>query len=165
MLSLLASAIWFMLPAYVANMAPVALGGGPPIDGGRQFADGRPIFGAGKTWRGFCSGIGAGAVVGSLQSLASSSPLNYLLLALLLPLGAMLGDLAGSFIKRRLGIPRGGAAPVLDQLDFAIGALLLASLVHLPGLDAILTIIIITPPLHLAANFVGYKLGLKGRPY
>jgi len=71
----------------------------------------------------------------------------------------------GSFIKRRLDIPRGGAAPVLDQLGFVVFALLFASPVMLPGWEVTLTILIITPPIHLATNFVGYKLGFKSKPY
>jgi len=39
-------AIWFFLPAYFANATPVVLGGGTPIDLGRNFLDGRRILGA-----------------------------------------------------------------------------------------------------------------------
>ena len=39
------SAIWFILPAYFANAAPVVLGGGPPLDMGKKFLDGRRILG------------------------------------------------------------------------------------------------------------------------
>ncbi|GAI48998.1 unnamed protein product, partial [marine sediment metagenome] len=62
-LDLIAWALWFILPAYVANATPVVLGGGKPIDSGKKFTDGRPIFGAGKTWRGFVSGIATGTMV------------------------------------------------------------------------------------------------------
>ncbi len=37
------------------------------------------------------------------------------LLGILLGLGAMLGDLGGSFIKRRFQLKRGALAPLLDQ--------------------------------------------------
>jgi CDP-diglyceride synthetase len=43
-------AFWFILPAYAANASPVVFGGGKPIDGGRKFFDGRPIFG---TWENY----------------------------------------------------------------------------------------------------------------
>lgn len=168
LLQLLGEAIWFILPAYVANATPVVLGGGTPIDGGRLFRDGRPIFGAGKTIRGFVAGLVAGSTVGVLQGILGGQPCTYAMLGLLLALGALVGDLAGSFIKRRLNIPRGGAAPVLDQLGFVIFALLFASplMPQMPlRWEAILTILIITPPIHLATNFVGYKLGFKSRPY
>jgi CDP-2,3-bis-(O-geranylgeranyl)-sn-glycerol synthase len=165
LLQLLGAAIWFILPAYVANATPVVLGGGTPIDRGKLFRDGRPIFGAGKTIRGFVAGLVAGSIAGVAQGTMVGQLSTYSILGLLLALGALVGDLAGSFIKRRLNIPRGGAAPVLDQLGFAVFALLFAGPVMLPRWEVILTVLIITPPIHLATNFVGYRLGLKGRPY
>lgn len=159
------AAIWFILPAYVANATPVVLGGGRPIDGGRQFIDGRPIFGPGKTWRGLIAGVIAGVAVGLIQGLVMARLFFHFMLSFSLAFGALLGDLLGSFIKRRLNIPRGGIAPGLDQLDFVLVAMLLASPIYLPGWREIVTIIVITPALHLATNFIGYKLGLKDRPY
>ena len=148
----------------MANATPVVLGGSRPIDGGRKFIDGRPIFGEGKTWRGFAAGLAAGIVVGLFQGLIVGEPSRYLL-GFLLALGALLGDLLGSFTKRRFGIKRGGPAPGLDQLGFVLAALLLASPIYTPSWGAIAAIIAITPVLHVATNFAGYKLGLKDRPY
>lgn len=157
MLDLIGRAIWFILPAYFANASPAVLGGGPPLDMGRKFLDGRRILGEGKTVRGFFGGLVVGTIVGVLQGRP--------LVGFLLALGAMLGDLAGSFIKRRLNIGRGEAAPGLDQLTFVVVALLLASPVEAVGRQAVAMILILTPPIHLATNFIGYKLGLKSRPY
>lgn len=161
----IASAIWFILPAYFANAAPVLLGGGPPLDMGKKFIDSRRIFGEGKTTRGFVCGLVVGTVVGILQGIVGGPLREYLLLGFLLALGALLGDLASSFIKRRLGIERGGAAPGLDQLSFVVFALVLASPLKVPSWQVIAAILIITPPIHLATNFVGHKLGFKSRPY
>lgn len=36
-LASLVSALWAMLPAYLPNNAAVLFGGGPPIDGGREW--------------------------------------------------------------------------------------------------------------------------------
>lgn len=164
-IDIIASAIWFILPAYFANAAPVVLGGGPPLDMGKKFLDGRRILGDGKTARGFVGGLIVGTIVGLLQGVARAPLREYLLLGFLLALGALLGDLASSFVKRRLGIERGGAAPGLDQLSFVVAALILASPVKVPPWQVIAVILIITPPIHLATNFISYKLGLKGRPY
>lgn len=161
----IASAIWFILPAYFANAAPVLLGGGPPLDMGKKFVDGRRIFGEGKTARGFVCGLVVGTIVGILQGIVGSPLREYLLLGFLLALGALLGDLASSFLKRRLNIERGGAAPGLDQLSFIVVALILASPVKVLSWQVMAVILIITPPIHLATNLVGYKLGLKSRPY
>ncbi len=165
LLQILGSALWFILPAYVANATPVVLGGGRPIDAGKKFIDGRPIFGAGKTVQGFIAGLAAGTFVGLFQGIAAGTLSHYLALGFLLALGALLGDLLGSFIKRRLSIKRGDAALGLDQLSFVVLALLAASPLTLPSWEIVLTIIIITLPIHLATNFGGYKLGLKSRPY
>ena len=165
LLQILGSALWFILPAYVANATPIVLGGGRPIDAGKKFTDGRSIFGAGKTVQGFIAGLAAGTFVGLLQGIAAGTLSRYLALGFLLALGALLGDLLGSFIKRRLGIKRGGLAPGLDQLSFVVVALLAASPLALPSWEIVLTIIIITLPIHLATNFGGYKLGLKSKPY
>ena len=157
LLHLLGSALWFILPAYVANATPVVLGGGPPLDMGKKFVDGRRILGQGKTIRGFVCGLVAGTVVGLLQ--------GSIWLGFLLALGALLGDMAGSFVKRRLNLKRGSAAPGLDQLGFVVGALILASLIEAPGWATIAVILIVTPPIHLATNFAGYKMGFKSRPW
>jgi CDP-2,3-bis-(O-geranylgeranyl)-sn-glycerol synthase len=156
-LQVLGNALWFILPAYVANATPVVLGGGPPLDMGRRFIDGRRILGEGKTIRGFGCGLIAGSTIGALQGVPW--------LGFLLALGALLGDLAGSFIKRRLGISRGEAVPGLDQLYFVVGALLLASPIKVVEWAVLAAIFIVTPPIHLGTNFVGYKLGLKSRPW
>jgi CDP-2,3-bis-(O-geranylgeranyl)-sn-glycerol synthase len=161
----IASAIWFILPAYVANAAPVVLGGGPPLDMGKKFLDGRRIFGDGKTTHGCVGGIIAGAVIGLFQGIFRAPLGEHILLGFMLALGALLGDLVSSFIKRRIDIERGGAAPGLDQLSFVVVALLLASPVKVPSWQVIVTLLIITPPIHLATNFIGYKLGFKSRPY
>ncbi|HID60438.1 MAG TPA: CDP-2,3-bis-(O-geranylgeranyl)-sn-glycerol synthase [Hadesarchaea archaeon] len=164
LLQLLGTTIWFILPAYVANSIPVVLGGGTPIDKNKMFSDGRPIFGSGKTIRGFVAGLIAGSVVGVLRGVVEHSP-TYFILGFLLALGALVGDLVGSFIKRRLNIPRGGAAPFLDQLGFVVFALFFASPITLPSWEVILTILIVTPIVHLGTNFGAYKLGLKSKPY
>jgi len=135
------------------------------LDMGKKFSDGRRIFGDGKTTRGFVGGLIVGTIVGLLQGIAEVPLGEHLLLGFLLALGALLGDLVSSFIKRRLDIERGGAAPGLDQLSFVVVALMLASPVKVITWREIAAILIVTPPIHLATNFVGYKLGLKSRPY
>ncbi|MEM2250762.1 MAG: CDP-2,3-bis-(O-geranylgeranyl)-sn-glycerol synthase [Candidatus Hadarchaeales archaeon] len=123
MLSLVGEALWFILPAYFANASPVIFGGGRPIDGGRKFRDGRPIFGPGKTVRGFLGGLSVGTIIGGFQTLTTND-LELLPLAFLLSLGALCGDLFGSFVKRRLGFERGRPFPLLDQLGFLLFAVI-----------------------------------------
>lgn len=157
----------YVLPAYFANGAPVLFGGGRSIDGGRLFIDGRPIFGPRKTIRGFISGVLTGLITGLLLGLAGLFPLlpDGAILGFLMGLGAMLGDLAGSFLKRRLNRPPGSPAPGLDQLDFLLGAILLSLPYRPPELDVLICSLVLTPAIHLATNYGAYKLGLKKEPW
>jgi CDP-2,3-bis-(O-geranylgeranyl)-sn-glycerol synthase len=79
--------------------------------------------------------------------------------------GAMVGDLGGSFIKRRLGIPRGRPAPLLDQLDFIIGMFIFLSFVIAVKWEWVVILVIITPVIHLAANGIAYLAKIKSVPY
>lgn len=153
MIELLARAIDFILPAYIANATPVIAGGGPPIDFNKKFLDGEPILGSHKTIRGFAAGLAAGLIVALIFGKA-------LALGLALSLGALLGDLAGSFLKRRLKIPPGASLPGVDQLDFLVGALALACVVTSVALETVLVLMLITPPLHVGMNAFARALGL-----
>jgi CDP-2,3-bis-(O-geranylgeranyl)-sn-glycerol synthase len=174
-----AVAIWAMLPAYVPNNAAVILGGGRPIDGGRT-VDGARVLGDGKTWRGAVAGTLAGAAlalvlnaivpaVGATTGLAL--PTFPPAAALTLPLGAILGDTLASFLKRRTGRSRGAAFPGLDQLDFLLGALALTALAATAWftmtftLGVLATVLVLTPLLHVTANVVAYRAGLKSEPW
>jgi CDP-2,3-bis-(O-geranylgeranyl)-sn-glycerol synthase len=162
----IAYALYFIFPAYCANAAPVIFGGGHPIDANRTFIDGKPILGSHKTVRGFFAGLIVGTLVSFVQNtvypLYQSNPL----LGFALSLGALIGDLFDSFIKRRLGFPPGASFPILDQLDFVIGALLFSLMVSpLPPLNLILIIIIITPPIHLLTNVLAFLFGFKSKPW
>src|SRR2546426_2043485 len=66
-------ALWFFLPAFVANPMAVVFGGGTPIDFGRTLRDRERLFGDGKTWRGLLGGTLAGAFLG----LAFALPVNH----------------------------------------------------------------------------------------
>ena len=162
---LIIEALKFILPAYCANAVPVITGGGRPIDLGKKFSDGKPIFGNNKTIRGFLSGLAVGTAVGLAES--ALFPEFPILFGFLISSGALFGDLAGAFIKRRLGLSPGDLMPVIDQVDFIIGAILFSLFLPLrimsPAL--IITVLVITPPIHILTNFAAYKLGLKKHPW
>ncbi|MFH0890228.1 MAG: CDP-2,3-bis-(O-geranylgeranyl)-sn-glycerol synthase [Candidatus Aenigmatarchaeota archaeon] len=167
----LASVLWLILPAYVANSSATFAKGRISIDFSKKFPDGRPIFGAGKTFEGFALGVAVGTIAGFLQSVLQSaygvSPafsMN-ITIAFAMSAGALLGDIAGSFVKRRFGLKRGEPVPLLDQLDFVAGSLVVASFFYAISLDTMLVLAIITPVIHLAANVIGYKLGVKKEPW
>ena len=72
-----------------------------------------------------------------------------------------MGDALGSFLKRRLGIGRGKPAPLLDQLDFLIVALILVALVIKLNWLFVIVAIVLTLIIHLIANTGAYLLGIK----
>ncbi len=178
-------ALWFFLPAYVANPMAVVWGGGTPMDFGRTLRDGERLFGDGKTWRGLVGGTLSGAVLGLLLAIpfavlapesrwSFGSPIEAFGVSAVLAFGALLGDLAGAFLKRRMHKPRGAKALGLDQYDFVAGGLILSLLVPYwsvhrffsgDALLGLLAIILITPVLHRAVNVLGYRMGRKHEPW
>jgi len=167
-LSLLAvaNAIYYILPAYFANATPTVFKGKKPIDFNRNFIDGKPMFGAHKTIRGFLSGIIVGLIVVIVQKIISLPTVETsLTIGFLLTLGALIGDLSGAFIKRRLNIPPGNPLPLLDQLDFVVGALLFASIVAPPKMETVFFVVILTPFLHVLTNILAFLLKIKDRPW
>ena len=178
-------AVWFFLPAYVANPVAALLGGGTPVDFGRSLRDGHRVLGAGKTWRGLAGGIGTGVVLGFLLHVAGSAVSPALSFGpglaaagtaiVLLAVGALLGDLAGAFTKRRLGKARGAPVLGLDQYDFVAGAIAVLLLVDRDwwlarywqgdAIYGLALIIVITPLLHRAVNILGYRMGTKREPW
>ena len=168
----LISVIAFIFPAYVANASPVILGGGAPIDGGRTLKDGRPIFGKGKTWKGLILGVLAGTVTGAILAFIIPSELAYglsfnnrLAIGLLLSIGALCGDLAGSFTKRRLGYKSGQSSMLLDQLPFLAFALLFALPFHVPAVEEAVFLALLTVGMHVLTNRIAFLLRLKKVPW
>ena len=169
--------LYFILPAYFSNGGALLFGGGTPLDLGKSDSNGNRWIGDGVTWKGLVAGTAIGIITGIIQgflapyiipALGSNliTPIitdipNGILIGFLLGFGALLGDAAGSFLKRRIGIGRGKPAPILDQLDFIIVALILVSpFVELNWIFIVITIIL-TLIIHLITNSGAYLLGLK----
>ncbi len=157
MIATIINTIILFFPSYVANSTPVVLGGGPPVDGGASWTDGKPILGANKTIRGTISGILAGTLIGLLQ--------GNLIGGVAQSTGAILGDLLSSFYKRRRDYPPGSSMPIIDQLDFIIMAVILSYPFQATDLAAALTIMVITVPIHYGTNYVAWLLKLKKNPW
>lgn len=179
MFTLIFKAIWLFMPSYTPNNFAVVIGGGMPIDLGRNFIDGKRIFGDGKTFRGFAGGVTGGVITGVVQykveriiGIQMFSLLSFndaILLFFLLSAGSLTGDMIGSFIKRRLGFERGEKAPLLDQLDFLVFSIILASFHKsfflLYSMEVLLLGILVTPLLHRLTNFIAHLLRLKDVPW
>ncbi len=168
--------LWFFLPAYAANMAPVLVQGhlealAGPIDAGRTVR-GRRLLGDHKTWRGLVAGVLAGAAVFALQVAVHGAGLlrglmlvDYadlsLLTGVLLGLGTGIGDALKSFFKRQVGIAPGASWPVFDQLDFMVGAYALVAPIHVPPVVPTLASLPIVLAGGVVVTTIGWRLGLK----
>jgi len=177
--------IWLMLPALIPNSAAVLWGGGTPMDFRKSWR-GKRILGDGKTWRGFFGGALTGFVFGLIQ-IALSEQFDFtdgwsygnwprsLWIVGALAFGSMIGDSAGSFVKRRVGVNRGEKAPFLDQYNFVVGAFAVVTLVNTHWLKfhyidgnqiyGLLAFLIVVPLLHRGVNIIGYKMGKKDVPW
>ncbi|MHA1730744.1 MAG: CDP-archaeol synthase [Promethearchaeota archaeon] len=89
----------------------------------------------------------------------------FMLRALLLSIGAPVGDLLGSFVKRRFGKSDGGQFLILDQLDFILVSALLVWPVYPFPWYSIACICLFTPLLTILANFIAYYLDRKPYPW
>jgi CDP-2,3-bis-(O-geranylgeranyl)-sn-glycerol synthase len=167
----IAAAMWFIFPAYCANAAPVIFGGGPQMDFGKKFSDGKPILGSHKTFRGFLAGLIVGTLVAVVQTLLYEqvlfeygSQFSYsILLGFMLSLGALVGDLVESFAKRRLDRPPGSSLQIADEIDFVLGAFLFSLPISPPSWLAVLIILLITIPIHQITNLGAALLNMKNK--
>ncbi len=160
-------ALYFFLPAYFANMAPVIFQKLPflasPVS--------EKYFGKNKTWRGIIVAIIFGTFIFWLQQLLYSS--GFISLALIdyngfsiwlgicMSTGAILGDLIKSYYKRKVDIPAGHPWWGWDQLDFVLGGLLGSMLVYVPSISVVVILLILSPLLHILVNLIAYTLKIR----
>ena len=169
-------ALYFMLPAYTANLVPPLFRNVKfldyPLDFGARI-NGKRLLGDHKTWRGLLFGTMAGVIIFWLQqrltapgfSVSQLVLFNYssqsLLLGFLLSLGALLGDAVKSFVKRQIGISPGKPWYLFDQIDYIIGALALGAFVYLPSIVNIGIIFIASIILTIVVKHIGYYIGVN----
>lgn len=129
-----------------------------PVDGGRRLRDGRPLLGPSKTWRGLVGALVATTVVGWLVGAGAG-------LGALVAVGALVGDMASSFAKRRLAVPSSGQALALDQIPEALlPALVVARPLGLGIADVVaVTVLFFVGELWLSR--VLYRLKIRDEPY
>jgi CDP-2,3-bis-(O-geranylgeranyl)-sn-glycerol synthase len=177
-------ALWFLLPAAAANVAPILSAALPflkhwnaPIDGGKTFR-GKEVLGTHKTWRGLISGMVVATLVLWIQQLLVGQTewaqfvahtVNYaslptLLLGPLFALGALGGDALESFFKRQRGIKSGGTWVPFDQLDYVVGGLIVSLPFVILSPLQYLWAVAVWFLMHLFASYIGWLVGLKKQP-
>ena len=170
-------ALLILFPAYAANGFPPLARGKRPIDLNKKWFDKKRILGSGKTFKGFALGLFIGFLIGALETYLYSDlnayamqfdvqlPLINLFIGFMISFGALCGDLAGSFIKRRFGLERGADVPLLDQWNFVIGAVLFSMWFTEITIWMFLLMLLITPLVHRIANIIAHKLKIKKEPW
>jgi CDP-2,3-bis-(O-geranylgeranyl)-sn-glycerol synthase len=171
-------ALWFFLPAGLANGAPVIAKKTPllkefktPLDFGWSFKN-RRALGDSKTWRGLLSGTFAGAAIAYIEYVlfdvsfggGAASGTQALLVGALLGFGALAGDAVESFIKRWRGIESGESWFPFDQIDYILGGLLFSAIFVQLSLSMYLVITVVWFFMHIFWAYVFYLLGFKDRP-
>lgn len=178
-------ALWFFLPAGVANVTPIFAAFIPglrrlraPLDFGLKF-NGEPLLGPNKTWRGLIIGVALGSLTFWLQQQAvqhyaffadivrdvwTPTLLPLWTLGPLLGLGALGGDAIESFLKRRSRIAPGQPWVPYDQFDSTLGAIALSALVIVPPLAVYAAGLVLWAGIQTAAQYLGFWAGIKERP-
>lgn len=148
----------------VANGAPVLAQRvlGPrfarPVDGGALFTDGRPVLGRSKTLRGLAASLATTAMAAPLLGLSATTGAGVAALA-------MAGDLASSFVKRRLGLAPSAQALGLDQIpESLLPALYAATLAPLSVADVALVVLCFFAA-ELMLSRLLYALRIREQPY
>lgn len=148
----------------VANASPLLVGNllgrfaGWRIDSGKTLADGRPLFGATKTWRGLFSSLLFTGLAAWL--LGHGWPLGLVVAA-----AAMTGDLLSSFIKRRVGMASSAKAIGLDQLPEALIPALFLRLLFDFSWTVVIVAAAIFAIVDVAASPLLFKLGWRRQPH
>jgi len=164
-------ALYFFLPAYLANMFP-------PLAKSIPFFR-SPVWerklGKNKTWRGILTATIMGGGIFWLQKVLYSKGFTSLAiidysdfsiaLGFLMGFGAIFGDLVESYYKRKTGIAPGKPWIPFDQLDFVIGALVLSFFIYVPPASIVLILIVASPLLHIVFNRLGYWLKINQNKY
>ncbi len=160
-----------------------------PMDMGKNFRDGKRIFGDNKTWKGFIGYLIFGAVStviwGAVCNGTGIDHLNYfyvnhentflfnLMIGVLLGLGYALFELPNSFLKRRLDITPGKTTSggwkvffvFLDQADSIFGCTLVVWLFYDLGIGLYLLYVLVGAFTHIVMNMLLYVCKLRKNPF
>ena len=173
--------IWIKLPVLKSTAKP--------IDAGKNFVDGKRIFGDNKTWKGIIGYVllntffaviwGFVCKIGTLESLDffyvnhENTVVFNLLVGVLLGLGYSLFELPNSFLKRRLDITPGKTIKgfwkvffiFLDQADSIFGCALVVWLFYDCGILLYLGFVAVGAFTHILLNVLLYLAKLRKNPF
>jgi len=177
--------VWLFFPTGFANPAPVVSKKIPqlsklslPLDGGRTFR-GKRVLGQNKTLRGLIAGVVMGAFCGFLQYILASqfsffaditSLIDYQSLYAVfygacIGAGTIAGDAFKSFFKRQIDIAPGKNWVPFDQIDFALGVIVVSFAFYSLSLTQYGLTIAVALVLHPTYNVISWLAGLQEKPF
>ena len=160
-----------------------------PMDKGKNFIDGKRIFGDNKTWKGFIGYIilnivftviwGGICSVSGLEAhnmfyeTVQNNPLNNVLIGFLLGFAYALFELPNSFIKRRLDIVPGKSISgflkvffvFFDQADSIFGCVLVVCIYAAMSVRFYFVYVLVGAVTHILINMLLYCLKLRKNPF
>lgn len=197
MLSTILTMYITLMPAVLAGVfnmiwctLPVASGLKKPIDKGKSLADGKRVFGANKTWKGFVGMILFGMLFSVIWGLLcrqinylqthnffyrqyTNTVLYNLATGFFVGFAYVLFELPNSFLKRRLGIKPGrmakeSYAPIfvfIDQADSLFGVVLVVALFYPMSIGFYFFYVFLGAITHILINIMLYFAKLRKNPF
>ncbi len=166
--------IYTMLPAIGANVAPILMKKVPflnyPMDFNKSIG-GKRILGDHKTFRGLFFGVVFAFVIVNIQYMAANlsntwwvlyepNYITAILIGISMGVGTILGDAVKSFFKRRLDIKPGQPFIPWDQIDCALGGLILGRIFWAYPLKFAIATLVMTFCLHIIIRHIAAAFGL-----
>ena len=128
------------------------------LDFNRIHFNGQPVFGPTKTWRGIITAI--------IITVPFALLLGFTIeLGLMLAALAMLGDLLGSFIKRRLKLAPSSRALGLDQIPESLLPMLACQALLDLGWQSTVMVVFLFFIMELLLSRLLYQLHIRKHPY
>jgi len=169
-ITIILTAIYFILPAYFANMSPIFAN---VLNLPFWFPISKKMFWENKTYRWFISWIIWAILILYLQRylqnlwyfesyrLLDYNTINIFFYWFLFWFGALFWDLVESFFKRRIGIAPWKPWVPFDQIDLIIWAIIFIYPFYHLEIKYIIVLLIFSPFLHFLVNVIWYKLWFK----
>jgi CDP-2,3-bis-(O-geranylgeranyl)-sn-glycerol synthase len=129
-----------------------------PLDAYLTTARGRRWLGPSKTVRGAVAAVLTSAVAATLLGLPG-------VMGAIIGLLAMLGDLSGSFIKRRLNMPPSSQAPGLDQIPESLLPMLYCTWSLELDWPSVLRVVVGFWVSEILLSRLLFRLGIRRHPY
>ncbi len=144
--------LWYLLKLN----KPAILKYDAPLDLNKNFFDGQRVLGNSTTWIGLPVAVFAGVII----EIFLTNPL----MGLVKGLTVYFGHAIGSFIKRRMKVPRGQFVPIVDHGDSIIVTGIVLYLLGWQKFNIVVAGVVLTLIIQPILVYIGYRLKLRDNP-